>query len=145
MKNTINNESLKDSPNQVLGKRSSFEVKTKVHSETSSVSSLNNNILFDFEKKKLPKSMEGVRKSMMGTPGKVLGFLINIVDQLKKKCDKIMEICNILQHCGVPDIYFMSKEDIKEFIFDEDKIEKEVHTPKTTVSFNKPTKKPKII
>lgn len=55
-----------------------------------------------------------------------------------------MEICNILQHWGVRDIYFMSKEDIKKYIFEEDPIEKEILTPKTTVSFNKPTKKPKL-
>jgi dissimilatory sulfite reductase (desulfoviridin) alpha/beta subunit len=80
----------------------------------------------------------------MDTPGNNAICDSNFVDQLKKKSEKIMEICNILQHYGVPDIYFMSKEDIKTFIFDEEKIEKEIHTPKTSVGFNKPTKKPKL-
>ena len=132
----------------LLGKRGSFDEHPKMFSETSSVSSMNNSIL-DFDKRKLPKHLQGIGKSMMDTPGKISKFNFikynnNFIDQIKKKIDKIMEICNILQHCGVPDIYFMRKEDIKKFIFEEDNPVKELNTSATTISFNKPSKNPKI-
>ena len=53
----------------LLGKRRSFHEQPKVQSETSSVSSMNNNSLFDFDKQKLPKHLEKVGKSMMDSPG----------------------------------------------------------------------------
>jgi DNA uptake protein ComE-like DNA-binding protein len=128
----------------LLGKRKSFEEQPKVFSETSSVSSMNNNSLFDFDKKKLPKHLENVGKSMMDSPSKFVIFC-NFIEKLKEKIDKVAKICNILQNYGVVDIYFMRREDIQKYIFkDEDYKKKEVSAPSTAGSFNKPTKKPKI-
>jgi hypothetical protein len=118
----------------LLGKRIEFDDFFNVKSETSSISSNNTFSVFDFEKKELPKHLQHVDKSM-----------VNSQEEIKKQIRNIIECCNILNKLNSFEIYFMRKEDIRDFIFKqfeqeipEKSEDVEVNIPINDESFNKP-------